>query len=314
MKRLLVIAGPTAAGKTALGIALAKKLNGEIVSADSMQLYKGLDIGTAKATEEEQAQVPHHMIDRIEPGENYSVSRYVTDASEVCDALLRRGKQPIVVGGTGQYIDALLAGRKFAAAAPKDPALRSALSAEYDRIGGEEMLKKLRAVDAPRAAKLAQADKKRIIRAMEVYHLTGITITEHDEQSRLQPPAYDALYVVLNYRDRSLLYDRIEQRVEWMCTEGLFKETERLLAAGIPKDSTCMQAIGYRQAAMALRGELTYEEAVALIKQASRRYAKRQLTWFRKRENALWLEPDRMSTEDMVRTIEKRFSEGNVAG
>lgn len=307
MKKLLVIAGPTASGKTALSIVLAKRLDGEIVSADSMQIYRGMDIGTAKATAEEQAEVPHHMIDLLEPGENYSVSRYVTDASAVCETLFSRGKQPVVVGGTGQYIDALLAGRQFASAAPENPAVRQALYEEYDRLGGEAMLEKLRAVDPARAARLAPADRKRMIRALEVYTLTGKTISEHDEESRAQPAAYDALYVVLNFSDRAMLYHRIEQRVDRMCEQGLFEETAQLLNRGISEESTCMQAIGYRQAAQALHGEMTREEAVASIKQATRRYAKRQLTWFRRRENALWLEPDRMPLEEMAKLIEERF-------
>ena len=313
MKKLLVIAGPTASGKTALGIALAKRLNGEIVSADSMQIYRGMDIGTAKATAEEQAQIPHHMIDLLEPGDNYSVSRYVEDATAVCEKLFQFGKLPVVVGGTGQYIDALLAGRQFASATPEDPAVRQALYQEYERLGGEEMLDKLGIIDPERARRLAPADKKRIIRALEVYALTGKTISEHDEESRTLPAAYDALYVVLCYSDRARLYERIERRVDRMFEEGLLEETRQLLKRGIPEESTCMQAIGYRQAAQVLRGELTQEDAAASIKQATRRYAKRQLTWFRRRENALWLEPDRMSVEEMINRIEENFrQEGAV--
>ncbi len=306
MKKLLIIAGPTASGKTALGITLAKRMNGEIVSADSMQIYRGMDIGTAKATAEEQAAVPHHMLDLLEPGENYSVSRYVEDATAVCEALFERGKQPVVVGGTGLYIDALLAGRNFAGT-PDDGSLRKALNEEYERIGGEAMLQRLHAVDADRASRLASTDRRRIIRALEVYHLTGKSISAHDEESRQQPAAYESLYVVLNYSNRAKLYERIEQRVDQMCEDGLFEETERLLNSGVPDESTCMQAIGYRQAAQALRGEITRDEAVAQIKQATRRYAKRQLTWFRRRENALWLEPDRISTGEMAELVEARF-------
>ena len=307
MKQLIVIAGPTATGKTALGILLAGKVNGEIVSADSMQIYRGMDIGTAKATPEERAQVPHHMLDVADPGENYSVSRYVEEATEVCEALFRKGKQPIVVGGTGLYLDALIAGRRFAEAQPESEGLRKELSEAYDRLGGEAMWEHLRRVDPARAEKLAPADRKRIVRALEVYELTGQSITEHDEQSRKQPPAYRARYAVLCCSDRALLYRRIEERVDRMCRDGLFEETERLLEQGIPDESTCMQAIGYRQAAMALRGEITREEAAALIKQATRRYAKRQLTWFRRREDALWLEADRMTTEEMAGRVLEAF-------
>ncbi len=302
MKKLLVIAGPTASGKTALSIRLAQRLNGEIVSADSMQIYRGMDIGTAKASLSEQAAVPHHMLDLLEPGENYSVSCYVRDATQICESLFSRGRQPIVVGGTGLYLDALLAGQQYAAT-EENRCIREELAAEYDRLGGEAMRERLRAVDPERAEKLAPTDRRRIIRALEIYQLTGRTMSAHDTESRLLPPAYGALYVVLEYADRQLLYRKIEERVDRMCAHGLFEETETLLRRGVPAESTCMQAIGYRQAAQALRGELTREEAVTLIKQATRRYAKRQMTWFRRREDALRLQPDQMSTEEMEQRI-----------
>ncbi len=308
-EKLIVVAGPTASGKTALGIALAKRLNGEIVSADSMQLYRGMDIGTAKADAEERAEVPHHMLDIAEPGEDYSVSRYVEEATAVCRELLRQGKQPIVVGGTGLYIDALLAGRQYAVT-EEDKTLRSALSDEYDRLGGEKMLERLRMADPERAEKLAPTDKRRIVRALEIFSLTGESMTEHDRRSRMQPPAFDALYAVLSFSDRAALYARIEQRVERMCERGLFEETETLLRRGVPDESTCMQAIGYRQAAAALRGECSREEAIDLIKQATRRYAKRQLTWFRRREEALWLEADRMTTDELAEEIIRKWKSG----
>ena len=308
-KKLLIVAGPTASGKTALGIELAKRLNGEIVSADSMQIYRGMDIGTAKATPEEQRAVPHHMLDIAEPEVQYSVSRYVEDASAVCEALFSRGKQPVVVGGTGLYIDSLLAGRRFAGEAEESTELRRELSEEYDRCGGEEMLRRLREVDPERAEKLAATDRRRIIRALEVYALTGRNISEHDLESRQQAPAYDALYTVLEYADRNALYERIETRVDRMCEEGLYAETQALLEKGIPDESTCMQAIGYRQAAMYLRGELSEPEARALVKQATRRYAKRQLTWFRRHTEALRLQPDRMGMEEMADEVCRRFME-----
>ena len=307
-KKLLVIAGPTASGKTALSLLLAKQMNGEIVSADSMQIYRGMDVGTAKATPAEQAEIQHHMLDLLDPGENYSVSRYVEDASAVCDALLSRGKLPVVTGGTGLYIDALLAGRQFAGVSDTDKDLREQFSQDYDRLGGKAMLQRLAAVDPDRAAKLAPTDRRRLIRALEVYELTGRTISEHDELSRTLPPAYEALYVVLDYADRKSLYARIDERVDRMCEEGLFEETQHLLDCGVPDSSTCMQAIGYRQAAMALRGEITREEAVALIKQATRRYAKRQLTWFRRHEDALRLAPDRLTPEEMAVQVREAFS------
>ncbi len=295
-KTLLVLAGPTASGKTALSLLLAEALNGEIVSADSMQIYRGMDIGTAKATPEEQAAAPHHMIDIVDPGEDYSVSRYVEDASCCCEDIFARGRQPILVGGTGLYIDSLLAGRTFSARAEASEELRAELNADYDRLGGEAMLRELSRFDPERAALLAPSDRRRIVRAIEIYRLTGKTISAHDRETRLQPPAYASVYAVLGFADRRRLYARIDDRVDRMAADGLFEETAALLRRGIPDASTCMQAIGYRQASQALRGECSREDAIAAVKQASRRYAKRQMTWFRRREDALPLlwedEPD----------------------
>ena len=287
--RLIVIGGPTATGKTRLGIELARRLGGEIVSADSMQVYRGMDIGTAKATMAERAAVPHHMLDVAEPWENYSVARYVGEASRVCDALLAQGKTPIVVGGTGQYIDALAAGLDFAAA-PGDKNLREKLGAAYDAMGGAAFREKLRAVDPARAEKLAPGDKRRLVRALEVWELTGKTISEHDAETRARAPQYETRRVVLNYARRDALYARIDARVDQMAAQGLFDEVQGLLAAGVPADCTAMQAIGYKEAALALRGAVSRDEAIEQIKLASRRYAKRQLTWFRRAGEALWIE------------------------
>ena len=304
-EKIVVVAGPTASGKTALGIALAKELNGEIVSADSMQVYRGMDIGTAKATMDEREGIPHHMLDVAEPWEDYSVARYVEQAEACCRDILRRGKLPILVGGTGLYIDSLISGRDFAAV-DSDQGLREALSAEYDALGGEAMHRRLQEIDPERAAILHPGDKRRIVRALEVYRLTGMTITEHDRQTRALPRRFDAAAIHLNFKNRSALYARIDRRVDAMVEQGLFREVEGLLAAGLSPESTAMQAIGYKEAVRALQGELSREEAVDLIKQSSRRYAKRQLTWFGRDKEALPIlwedEPDfeyarRLSTE-----------------
>ena len=287
--QLLVLCGPTATGKTALSLALAERLNGEIVSADSMQVYRGMDIGTAKASPEERARVPHHMLDVADPSENYSVARYVEEASRCCDDILARGKLPILTGGTGLYIDSLLAGRSFGGEDEDGGALRLALGADYDRLGGDAMLKRLRKVDPERAAKLHPGDKRRIVRALEVFERTGMTITEHDARTRAQPPRYTARRIVLSFADREALYARIDRRVEEMAVQGLFEEVEALLDAGLSPDCTAMQAIGYKEAALALRGDMSRSEAVALIQQSSRRYAKRQLTWFRRAPDARWI-------------------------
>ena len=289
--KLIVIAGPTASGKTRLGIELARALEAEIVSADSMQVYKRMDIGTAKADERERAAAGHHMLDVAEPWENYSVARYVEDASRICDDILARGKTPILVGGTGLYIDSLIAGRDFADN-QEDMALRRELDEQYEALGGEKMRELLSAFDPERAAKLAASDRRRIIRAIEIYRLTGISATEHDRLTRLRPPKYDAARIVLNYKDRADLYARIDRRVEMMDELGLFDEIEALLKEGLSPDCTAMQAIGYKEAVLAVQGKMAKKEAIALIQQNSRRYAKRQLTWFRRWENAHWIEWD----------------------
>lgn len=280
--KITVIAGPTASGKTAFGIELALKSNGEIVSADSMQIYRHMDIGTAKATLDEQLMVPHHMIDIIEPSEDYSVARYVDDASSCCDDILSRGRLPIVVGGTGLYIDSLLSGREFSSAS--DPGLRRDLENRYDQYGGEFLLSELASFDPERAQVLKPNDKKRIVRAFEVFRLTGQTITEHDRLSRQLPPRYDYDFIFLN-PERSVLYSRINARVDSMVSLGLVEEVDSILSSGVPSSATSMQAIGYKEIVSYLQGGTSLEEAVESIKLSSRRYAKRQVTWFKKYDN-----------------------------
>jgi len=301
-KRVLVVTGPTATGKSALGVELALRLDGEVLSADSMQLYRGMDIGTAKVTAAEMRGVPHHLLDLAEPTEPWSVARWVEAAAEVAEAVFARGRVPILVGGTNLYIDSLLSGRSFAGSG--DPALRAALNAEYDRIGGAAFREKLAAVDPERAALLAPADKKRLVRAMEVWRLTGRPISVHDAETRALPPRWDSLRIVLDYADRAQLYARIDARVEEMVRNGLFDEVAALLARGLSADSTALQAIGYKEAAACLRGEGSRAAAVAAIQQASRRYAKRQLTWLRRDPDAHWIRwtgtPDIAAAADEV--------------
>ena len=304
--KIIVVAGPTASGKTRLGIELACTFGGEIVSADSMQIYRRMDIGTAKASAAEQAAVPHHMIDVAEPWENYSVARYVEEASRCCGDIISRGKIPVLVGGTGLYIDSLISGRDFAAN-DGDEALRERLLAEYDELGGEAMLERLRKIDPERAEKLPSGDKRRIVRAIEIYEITGMTITEHDARTRAIPPRYDAAQIILGYAERAALYNRIDRRVEEMVAEGLFEEVQGLLDSGLSDKCTAMQAIGYKEPAMALRGELSREEAVELIKLGSRRYAKRQMTWFRKTQNALRLDWDENPDFEKARRLSTAF-------
>ncbi len=288
-EKILVITGPTATGKTRLSVELAKRLDGEVVSADSMQIYRGMDIGTAKVTKAEMQNVPHHMIDIADPSEDYSVSRYVGEADAAVRDILSRGKLPIVAGGTNLYIDSLIAGLDFADKA-EDAGLRESLNAQYDDIGGEAMLEHLRGFDPERAAKLHPGDKRRIVRAIEIYTLTGETITRHDEETKKRPKRYDAVKIALTFADRAVLYDRINTRVDKMVDDGLFDEVKGLLDRGLPPASTAMQAIGYKEPAAYFNGEMSKDEAIELIKLSSRRYAKRQLTWLRRDESVRWHE------------------------
>jgi len=299
---IVVITGPTATGKTAFGALFAKTGNGEVVSADSMQVYRHMDIGTAKPAENEKLGVAHHMIDVAMPWEDYSAARYVSEATSCIDDILSRGKLPVIVGGTGLYIDSLLCGRVFAARGGTE--LRKALENEYDEAGGERMLQKLREADAVSAGKLHPNDKKRIVRALEVYKTTGKTISSHDLESKSAPPRYQAYKVGLMFSDRAELYRRIDDRVDSMLSRGLENEVRCLLETGVTPGCTSMQAIGYKEMAEVILGQTAMETAVERIKMESRRYAKRQLTWLRRDPEIKWItwgqEPD---IESGVRTV-----------
>ena len=287
MNPIICIAGPTASGKTALAVELAKQLNGEVISCDSMQVYKRMDIGTAKPTEEEMQGIPHHMIDVAEPDEDFSVSRYCCLASPIVDDIVARGKTAIIAGGTGLYMDSLIRGNAFA----PFPAtgVRERLEAQADSEGMEFMLNWLRSIDPEAAARLHLSDRKRVIRALEVYLETGQTITEHNRKTQLIPPKYTPLWLGLDFDDRAELYRRIDRRVDLMLEMGLISEIQGLLASGIPPKCTAMQAIGYKEFVNALNGEETIAQAAEEVKKASRHYAKRQLTWFRRNPKLHWL-------------------------
>ena len=287
MPQIITIAGPTASGKTALSILLAKEMDGEIVSCDSMQVYKDMDIGTAKPTLEEQAGIPHHMLSVAEPWEDFSVSRYCAMADPIVEDILRRGKSPIIVGGTGLYMDALIRGNAFAPC--PSTGRREELEALAASQGIEAVIEKLQKVDPESAARLHPSDQKRIIRAMEVYLETGMTITEHNRKTQEIPPKYHPIRFALADRQRQTLYDRIDRRVDTMVEAGLIEEIQGLLARGIPEKCTAMQAIGYKEFVAALHGACSLEEAAGQVKQSSRRYAKRQLTWFRRNPENIWL-------------------------
>ena len=291
MKDVICIVGPTATGKTALSVKLAQKYDAEIVSCDSMQLYRGMDVGTAKPTKDEMGGVPHHMIDCLDPREPYSVSRYVEDADRCVQDILRRDRRVIVVGGTGLYVDSLIAGRQFAPF--PETGRREELTRIAETQGIEVLMERLRSVDPDAAAKIHPSNRKRVIRALEIFLETGKTITEHDRETKKRPPKYDPCWIGLDYVNRETLYRRIDLRVEDMIARGLVDEVRALLDAGIPANATAMQAIGYKELTAYLRGEGALEDAVAAIQQASRRYAKRQRTWFRRNAAIHWIElPD----------------------
>lgn len=289
--KILVIVGPTASGKTRMAVELAQRHNGEVISADSMQIYRTMDIGTAKPTQEEMGGIPHHMIDVADPEEDFSVARYVEMAARCVDDVLERGKLPIVAGGTGLYIDSLLSGRTFAPFSP-DSALRSELERELAEKGGQAMLEELSKVDLEAAQRLHPNDHKRIIRALEVYRSTGKTITQHNRETQAIPPRYDALTIGLAFQDRQAMWRRIDQRVDEMVAAGLEDEVRRLLTSGISPKCTAMQAIGYKEFTQALSGEMTWKEAAEVVKLRSRQYAKRQLTWFGRNPNTRWIRWD----------------------
>ena len=284
---VVCVVGPTACGKTKMGVLLAKELNGEVVSCDSMQIYRGMTIGTAAPTREEMEGVPHHMIAVADPRENYSVARYAREAGQCVDDILARGKRPIIVGGTGLYLDALLAGREYASG-QAGGAIRAQLERRAAQEGIGPLLDELRAVDPESAQRLNPNDQKRIIRALEVYRETGKTITQHNRDSQRVPPRYDAVYLGFAFEDRQDMRDRIDARVEQMAEQGLLDEVRALLKRGVPRDSTALQAIGYKECLSFLDGQSTEEEALELIKLRSRQYAKRQLTWLRRNQDIHW--------------------------
>ena len=285
MNSIICIAGPTASGKTALAVELAKEYNGEVVSCDSMYVYKRMNIGTAKPTLEEMQGIPHHMIDVAEAQEDFSVSRYCEMAGPIVDDIVARGKTAIIAGGTGLYMDSLIKGNDFAPF--PSTGVRERLEQETDEIGMEAMMQRLRAIDPEAAARIH--DRKRMVRALEVYYETGETITAHNLRTQAIPPKYTPLWLGLDFEDRAELYRRIDLRVDIMLQAGLLEEIRDLLSSGIPAKATSMQAIGYKEFVAALDGSCTIEEAAEEVKQASRRYAKRQLTWFRRNKSFHWL-------------------------
>ena len=303
MNSIICIAGPTASGKTALAVELAKELGGEVVSCDSMQVYRRMNIGTAKPTPEEMQGIPHHMLDVAEPWEDFSVSRYCELATPIVEDILSRGKTAIIAGGTGLYMDSLIQGNAFAPF--PSTGVRERLEAQADAEGMEAMLAWLRSLDPDSAARLHLSDRKRILRALEVYLETGETITAHNRRTQALPPRFRPLWLGLDFADRGELYRRIDLRVEEMLRQGLLEEIRELLASGIPPKCTAMQAIGYKEFVEAVQGSLPVEQAVEEVKKSSRHYAKRQLTWFRRNKALHWLtrRPDSPEILEAARQI-----------
>jgi tRNA dimethylallyltransferase len=289
-KPVLFIVGPTAVGKTALSLELAKKYNGEIISGDSMQVYRGMDIGTAKASPEERAEVPHHLIDICDPSESFTVSMFQTLAAAVIADIHARGKLPIVVGGTGLYVESLCYDFGFAEGEP-NLAVREALQARIEQEGSEVLHRELAKIDPQAAEKIHANDARRIIRALEVWQTTGTTFSAGS--TRKESP-YEPIWIGLNM-DRAKLYERIEMRIDQMLNQGLVEEVKTLLLTHASQLPTALQAIGYKEIVRWLQGEYTYERAVELLKRDTRHFAKRQLSWFRRMVEIHWVDCTNLS-------------------
>ncbi len=310
MEKIAVVAvvGPTASGKTGLGVELAGRIGGEVVSCDSMQIYKTMDVATAKPTAAEMKGIPHHLIDLLPPETPFSLAEYLSLAEKTIDEIHSRGKVPVIVGGTGLYVDTLLQGIKLCEQG-EDPAYRAELAALAEKEGGEVLLEMLKSCDPDYAATVHAHNLPRLIRALEVYHTTGIPLSVHIRRSREGGNRYEPVWLGLRYRDRSVLYDRINRRVDLMLEQGLLEEAKAAYAARM---STAAQAIGCKEFYPYFAGEKTLEECVETLKRSTRRYAKRQLTWFRRNEKIRWLEPDTMTPEEMVDQAMEEIMKSNL--
>ncbi|MDE7261261.1 MAG: tRNA (adenosine(37)-N6)-dimethylallyltransferase MiaA [Oscillospiraceae bacterium] len=286
--KLISVVGPTASGKTKLGVLLAKQLGGEVVSIDSMQIYRGMAIGTAAPTAAETEGVPHHMVGVADPAESWSAARFVQAADTCIQDILARGKRPVLVGGTGLYLDAVLAGRTFAAGSAGGK-VRAELDRRLAENGVQPLLEELRQVDPESARRLHPSDTKRILRALEVWRETGKTISQHNAETRALPKKYESVTIGLAFRDREDMKALIDRRVDAMLDAGLLEEVRALADRGLPEGATALQAIGYKELLPALRGEVPLEAAVEEVKLRSRQYAKRQLTWLRREPDIHWI-------------------------
>jgi tRNA dimethylallyltransferase len=310
--KIYAVVGPTASGKSALALELAKRHGGEIISCDSMQIYKRMDIGTAKPTEEEQSEVRHHLIDIVEPDVDFSCEDYVAYADKAIEDCVARGKLPIICGGTGLYLDTLLRGGNSAPVADTS-VIRAELTARAESEGADAIYAELMRVDRESAENIHPNNLKRVIRALEIYYSCGVPKSELDRASKQIEPRYDASVLMLRYADRDILYRRIEKRVDQMIAEGLLEETRALMREGVfEKNGTAAQAIGYKELLGYLRGEQSLEDAIADLKTATRRYAKRQITWFSAKDYVLPIAADGehgiKRFEEIVNNAQKLFS------
>ena len=296
-KQVIVICGPTASGKTSLGIKLAKKIDGEIVSCDSMQIYKDMTIGTAKPTYEERKEAVHHLVDFVLPNERYSVAEYKKDAENIIEQIINKGKKPIIVGGTGLYLNSLVYGIDYPNI-ETDLQYRDNLEKRVEKEGLEKLYEEAKNIDEEAIKKISPNDKKRILRILEIYHTTGKTKTELEEISRKNGPKYDYKVFVLNM-DRSILYDRINKRVDQMLKDGLIEEVKSLLEK-YKEFPTAMQGLGYKEVVEYLENKLSKEEMIEKIKKETRRYAKRQITWFKSYKEAIWLDASKENNVDII--------------
>jgi len=311
LDNVIVILGPTASGKTKLSIELAKDIRGEIVSADSMQIYKYMDIGTAKPDEEEKQGIKHYLIDEVTPDSEFSVARFQQLAKNYIDDIIDRSKVPIVSGGTGLYIDSLIYNIEFGDTIC-DWELREKLKNEALEKGNEYLHNKLKEIDPEAAEKIHMNNVKRVIRAIEVYTYTKKTISMHQKESRRNPPKYN--FTIFGLRmDREKLYERINQRVDLMMEKGLVKEVKKLVEMGYDNSTIAMQGIGYKEILSYLKGEITLDEAIYVLKRDTRHYAKRQLTWFNRMEDVTWIDIDQNSNlTEIIKNIKEVIATSGI--
>ena len=311
-KKAIVVVGATASGKTALGVHIAKNFNGEVISADSMQIYKGMDVATAKPTIEEMDGIKHHLIDFIDVQSQYSVSNYCDDAKVVFDKIIENDKLPVIVGGTGLYIDSFLSNTKFLEAASSDN-IRKELLLEAEKNGIESLYEQLKAIDPDAAKNIHPNNTVRVVRALEIYRTTGKTLTEQNKLSHAVESDIEPLYIGINYADRENLYSRINLRVDLMLEAGLLEEAKDFFKMNPSK--TAFNAIGYKELKPFIDGDLAFDVCVENLKRETRRYAKRQITWFKRNKNINWVYADNLTKEELYETVDgiiKEFIGGDI--